>query len=356
MTRVLHIIDGTISRDAAWQLELLVAEGDDMVSVDPPPAWWPAHLPARSEHVPLGMASLCGRRLTAVAWRADIVHAWSLRAAEAAAEAARGAVRPGVVSLPCVPTGHDLRRALNAPGFAGLHLTVPTRSARAALLEAGGFDDRIHVLPAPARVPDDTAERRRRIRAELGVSDDEALVVAPGEMTHTAGHMYASWAHAIVRHIRPGLRLLLPGGGAAFRHVRFFAGTTGFDEEVFLPGERVGLDDALAAADVATFFAERDNGTAALVRALASGVAVTACRTRDVCELTDDGRAALLVRRRMPRDYASAVLELVENSARRKALVAEGLTVAGEHAPERCRRALEAIYEAAAGVRCGLNA
>ncbi|MFW6132296.1 MAG: glycosyltransferase [Planctomycetota bacterium] len=357
MRRVLHIIDGFVSRDAAWHLELLFAGGDAIVSVGPPPDWWPSALPARGEHVPFGIASLCGARLGREAARADVIHAWSLRAGQAAGEAARRAERPGVVSLSCVPSGEDLRRALNAPAFSGLHLTAPTQAARTALLRAGAFDDQVHVLYAPARAPADAAARRQRVRAELGVSGSQWLLVSPTEMTRTAGHMYASWAHAIVRHVRPGLRLLLPGGGAALRHVRYFAATTGFEEEVFIPGDRVGLDDALAAADIAAFFAERDNGTASLARALATGTPVAACETPDARELTDGGRAAVLVRPRVPRAHAAATLELVEDAERRAARAAAGRELADRrHTPTGCRDQLEAIYEAASTARARLNA
>lgn len=327
---------------------MLKGPSDEVLSVGPPAGWWPASLEALSEHVPLGVSALSGLRMTLDAREADVVHAWSLGSAPAAAAAARQAARPCVLSLPCAPAGEAMRSAVNFAGFDRLHLTVPTAASRTAVLRGGAFDAQVHVLAAPAAVSADPRGDRRRVRKALGLTDEHFVVVAAAEMTRAAGHKYASWAHEIVWQLHPELRLLLPGGGPAAGSVRNFITETCALDHTHLPGDRFEPATALAASDLACFLVERDGGTAALAAALAAGLPVIAADTPDARELTDDGRAAALVPPGVPRRAAATLLELVEDASRRERLSAAAREWASRRHPlDACRAALDGIYAAA---------
>ena len=160
-------------------------------------------------------------------------------------------------------------------------------------------------------------------------------------MDPAAGHKYASWAHAIVRQIMEGVLLVMPTGGPAAERVRFFAATTGYDEEVFFaedlpgefsaPGSSVGRSEILAAADVALFLAERDTGLAALVEAMAAGVPIAASNTPDVAECAPSGSAALLSPACDPRAASADLLRLIEDRA-----LADRLATAARQRAEEC--------------------
>lgn len=331
MASVLHVIDQTTPADCLDQLAMLEA-GPPVVL-----------------HRREGTAFLSGRLIRSAIRKlirdAKIVHAWSLPAARAAVATARG-TQSVLLSVPCVPrSGHlgELLKIIDR-GLAGL--TVPTEASRRALLQAGLPGEVVHVLPPPARPIEDFEARRKRTREQLGLGETERLLTAPSRMIRHAGQRHACWVHAILRQITPDVRLLLPGRGPFESHVRFFAATTGYDDEVFLTEDRYTRDDVLAAADVAVFFHEsRHVGIGALAAAMAAGLPIAAAQTPEIAECAPDGQAALLARPGDHRRSSAAVLKLLEQPVLARRLAAAASRRANENfTPARCRRRLDEIY------------
>jgi len=226
-------------------------------------------------------------------------------------------------------------------------VTVPTEAAKRALCDAGASDDWVAVLPPAAAPIDDREGRRRHTREALGATDADRIMVALGEMTRFAGHKLASWAHAMCRQVVPHLLLVLPGGGPVAKHVAFFAETTGYDDEVFLTGDRFERADLLAAADLGVLFCERDCGTAALAGAMAAGLPVAAARTPDVAEVAPHEIGAVLAESCAPRHATATLLRILDDPDFAARLGESAARRACEHFdPERCRRRLEEVYAA----------
>jgi glycosyltransferase involved in cell wall biosynthesis len=169
-------------------------------------------------------------------------------------------------------------------------------------------------------------------------------------MTRYAGHTYACWVHAILRQIRPNVRLLLPGSGPHSQHVKFFAATTGYDSEVFLTEHRFRRDECLAAADVAFFLAERDSGTAALAAAMAAGLPIVASSTADLAELAPGEEAgvpacAIPAAPRDPQTGTAAALRILDDPALARRLSGNAAARAAQRlAPLACRDRLRQVY------------
>ena len=328
---------------------MLAREGEPILSVGPAPHLRELTAPVRQVHVPLGSAALCGRRMAKLAGEAELIHAWSPVAFRAARAAGRLAGLPVVYSLPCLPVAASLERALELTSAALAILTVPTNAARNTLVRRGAPASGVHVLPPPGQPPTDRDRLRRRVRETLDIADCDFLLVAPGEITRDAGHMYACWAFAIVRHIRGGAKLLIPAGGPAFRSAKFFSGKTGFEEEVFFTEGIFSLAESLAAADAAVFCHKRDCGVAALAAAMAAGLPIVASQTPDAADCTRSGEAALLTPAAQPQFAAAEMLKLIEEPASTGRLArAAGAVAAERFAPDECRGRLDSIYSAAA--------
>ena len=358
MFKVLHLIDEKTPTDCLDQLNLLAGPGNQVVSLGRPPGHAGLTLPVKAVHRPLGSAALAGWRLCNQVGGVAILHAWSpagLRAGQAVRERSPARAPRLLLSIPCAPaSSRALERLVQDIRQGCFHLTVPTHAARQSMIAAGAPAEAVHVLPPPAPPIDQLQRRRARVRAELGLSDSEQLIVAPSEMTRYAGHKYASWAHAILRQVLPGPRLLLPGGGPCEGHVRFFAATTGYDPEVFFTGDRFSRDDVLAAADVAVFFQEKNSGVAALTAAMAAGVPIAASAVPDISEIAPHDDAALLVEPADPRQATAAVLHIVEDAHLGKRLAAAAKERAARYfSLDAGLKTLEAIYAAvgSGGVR-----
>ena len=354
MPRALHILDAAAPADLMMQLTLLVGPSDAVISIGPPPACVDPDLPVEPTHRLFGSSGASGWRLRGRAAAFDVIHAWSPEAVRASEAAVCGAEIPRVASVAWVPPRPQLRRLVTATHSAALTVAVPTRACRQSLLDAGARDGAVHVLPPPARDITERAARRTRARRDLGLDDDKFLLLASTEMRRGGGHKYASWAHAVVRQVHPEIRLLCPGGGPIADAVHFFAQTTSYGDEAFFTGRRLLPADALAAADLATFFHERDVGAAPLAAAMAAGVPVVATDTPDLLECTDGGRVARLIPRGdlreafVARGASTAVLELIENPDAAAALADEARAHAQTaFSVDACRARLAEIHAAA---------
>ena len=153
--------------------------------------------------------------------------------------------------------------------------------------------------------------------------------------------------HAILRNVLDGLRLMLPGRGPVETFVRNFAATTGYDEEVHVTGDRFALCDALAAADIAVFFHDRDCGVNALAAAMSAGLPVVASGTPDSAELIRHEQTGLLARPKDPRAQSAAVLRLLDDRDLRVRLGRAAAELAGRHFhPGPARQRLREIHAA----------
>ncbi len=336
------------------QLAMLVSDGDRIVSAGPAPKSAELDLPIRQIHCPLGVSALAAPRLKRIAERADVIHAWSPKAAKLGVLTAEGEHTPMVYSLPTAPEPASAESIAAAVDEPWVTVTVPTWSA--AALTRRCFDDaRIEVLPPPAATVDQSSDIRALVREQLGISDHQTLLVSPAEMIRDAGHKCASWAHAIVREIIPDVLLCFPSDGPDEEHVRFFAGTTAFCDEVFFTAGRFSTAEALAAGDIALFLSERDTGVASLAAAMAGGNPIVASETPNFAQCAPHNSAALLVPAADPRSASAAILKLIETPQ-----LAEELSLsAAQQAAEKfdliaSRRRLTEIY-ASAGAATALR-
>jgi len=350
MPSVVHLIDRNAPGDLLDRLQLLAGPEDRVLSVGSPPRWAPCSLPIKAVHRPLGPAELAVRWLLPHARGAKIVHAWSGSAARAGAALAERMGARLVWSLPTAPRPEEFDETLQAAqaGAPVATLVVPTESSRASLEQAGVPGGAVAVVPPSGQAIEDRSARRAQTRRALGVGEGERVLLALGEMIRPMGHKYVSWAHAIARQVVPVLLLVMPGGGPNERHVEFFAHTTGYDDQLFLTGDRFERADLLAAADLAALFCERDCGASALAGAMAAGLPLAASNTPDVAELAPHESAALLVPPASPRDAAAALLRLLEDGALADRLALAARQRAAERFdPAACRRAMDDVYAAA---------
>ncbi len=348
MGTVTHVIDAETRRDMLRQLARLRRRGDRVVSIGAAPGH--ARLGGvEPVHRPLGSATAAGWRLgDRPGSDTDALHAWSPDALRAAREAGLATGLPVVVSLPAAPRGAELADLQRLIGAGLASVTVPTHADASALRRADLPAGMLHVLP-PAAEPagEDAGALGAAARAELDIGEADVCFAVTQPMVRGAGHDLAAWAHGIVRQVRGGVPLIFHGGGPLADSVRFFAGTTGYDDEHHFVGDAMDLRAALAAADAAAVFQRRPVGTHALAEAIAAGLPVAAAATPAAVELAGGGRDALLVPPDDPRAAAGAMLRLIEEGELRDRLGAAAAAAAQRFAPDAARKTLQNIYAAA---------
>lgn len=342
MVDVIHIIASDAPDDMLAQTAALVGDGETILSIGPAPRkdlFDREIIPVRA---PLNNAHLAGLQLAKFVKNAKLLHAWS----PAAADAARWA--PGeknvLLSLAHLRGIHQADISL-AGVFDGLWtLTVPTPAQRRVLITLGLDPQRIFVLP-PAVEPNRTpATDRKRIRDELGVSDEHFLLAAPGEIIHANGHKQACWAHAMARIVSDRTRILFPGAGPARQAVETFARSTGYKSEIFFTDGLLDSADALTAADAAILLQRHDCGVGALADALAAGLPILASDRPEIADYAPHRRAALLSPAGDMRQAADNLLKLAQDDEIRRKLGQQASKLAAElFDPSTVRDKLNAI-------------
>jgi len=329
MDGVLHLIDAETSADALRQLAAVIGPDDVVASLGPliAPAWWDR--PIRRLRKPLGSAALGGILAKDLPANTELLHAWSIPAAQAGEPIARKRGCPTVLSLPYFPPTNSLDRLGLLTSSGKVALTAPTEACRRRLLEAGVGRSGVHVFPPVAATIPRREELRTKMRKALGVVEAHRLIAAPGRFTRQAGHKYACWVFSVLRQILDDVRLLLPGDGPAWSAVHTFAATLGYDREIFMTVERLTIQEVLAAADLAVFPANGDCDVGPLVSAMAAGLPVAAWSTADVTELTGSGLAAMLCPVGDVRSASAAVLRLLQDPSAAAALSAVAADWAG---------------------------
>lgn len=232
------------------------------------------------EHVPLPPA---GATVAAVhdllrrnerAGGFDVLHAFGPRAL--LATAAVGCQPIAYTPPPAEPVAR-LSRLRRVMAVRSVRVACNSAVARAELLSAGVPPSAVTVLPPLPPVPATAAAATRspaEVRAALGLSPDDRVMLAAGEPTRSARLDHAIWSAVILNYLDRRHRIVACDRGPAGDRLRRFADSLaqpGFC--AFAPPE---LDWATlaAAADVAVWSAVRATATLPLLGVAAAGVPV----------------------------------------------------------------------------------
>ena len=167
---------------------------------------------------------------------------------------------------------------------------------------------------------DVSEERRAKVRAELGVGDDELLVGTIGRMVAEKGYRELFEAAALVRAARPQVRFLAVGGPDPDK-----ADSITLQEmddaraDVIMTGWRTDVVDLLAAMDVFVLASWREGLPRAAVEAAAMGLPLILTDIRGCREVAGTD-AGILVAPRSATAIARAVGELADDPDRRAQL------------------------------------
>lgn len=252
----------------------------------------------------------------------DVVHTHGKRADVVGAYAATRLRLPQVSTLhlieECGPGGADLlvRAARRVRSTVAARVVVVSEAQRRWYTSSLGDARAARVVTVHngvPRAPVVTADERRRVRDELGVGDDDVLVLSLGLMRPDRGHTYLVGAAALMGE---DVTVVVAGDGELRGALEDQARRTS-GARVVLPGFRRDVHALLAAADVVAHPSTTDALPTALLHALACGRPVVASDVGGIPEVVSSDVGVLVP----PRDsaaLAAAIDQLVRQPGRRR--------------------------------------
>ena len=216
-----------------------------------------------------------------------------------------------------------------------------------AMIEATGIPaGRVVAIPAGI----DTARFHagvsgERVRAEFGIGG--ALVGLVANIRGSKGHQYLLEAAPGVLAARPDTRFLIVGDGVGFDDVRRRVAALGLAERVVMTGFRRDVPEVMAALDVLVLPSVRSEASPQVVpQALAVGTPVIGTAVGGIPEIVRDGETGRLVPPADAQALAEAILDLLGDPARARAMARRGQALVQERFTfEATMRATTAVYE-----------
>ncbi|MBX3173904.1 MAG: glycosyltransferase family 4 protein [Gemmatimonadaceae bacterium] len=161
-----------------------------------------------------------------------------------------------------------------------------------------------------------------KIRRELGLGQDELLVLAVGSLMLRKGHRVLLEAMTLIRQRHPSLRwqVVIAGEGEQRSALEQYIAENGLAGQARLLGNRNDVPDLQAAADVFAMPSLWEGLPLAILEAMFARTPLIATTASGIPEAVDDGEHGLLIPPADPEALASALLRLLQDPALRERL------------------------------------
>lgn len=159
-------------------------------------------------------------------------------------------------------------------------------------------------------------DEQSNIRAELGLKNEDFLVLSVGELNENKNHQVI--LRALAQLEDPQIHYILCGKGVLQEHLEHLAAELGLAERVHFLGYRRDVVDICAQADVFAFPSRREGLGLAPLEAMYCGLPVIASDTRGIQDYTIDGESGFLRASEDAEGFAEAIGKLKEDLALRE--------------------------------------
>src|SRR5262245_58701582 len=260
------------------------------------------------------------------AWRSvgkldyDLIHAFDPCALVAACmTGGRIAYTPPEASAP-----RAARWLRAVTSYRDIQIVCPTDTMRRFFVERGVPIERCHLIRPGVEFARIRGRRNDILRASLGFSRSDHVMLAAGESTRATNHRLTVWAGSILHVLDPMHRLLLWGEGPMSDSVVLFANQLNRPNYLVVATKQLGSDvtfeELLPAVDTVLVTPETPSATLPIAICMAAGLPIVATVTPTVAELLEDRHTALLTTHPQPRLVAQRVLDLLADAKMRWSL------------------------------------
>ena len=151
---------------------------------------------------------------------------------------------------------------------------------------------------------------RKEARYQLGIREDEKVVIFVGTLVPVKGVRYLIEAMNIIKQERPETRLLIVGDGPEKEKLQSLASQLGVEDNITFT-KRVNNSKVavyLAASDMFVLPTLSEGYPNTIAEAMASGLPIVSTSVRGLSEIIADGRNGFIVTPRNPTELAKKIL------------------------------------------------
>ena len=303
--RILHLVDPGLTWDERLGLEHLLdrlpaEQFSQTVACLGPAEGEVRRLPAPIENIPLRFGRSLGAapvlRSRVQTEKADLVHAWSQRAASAVC-ATPLASAVTLVSLFDPSRASVCAKVVRSAGSGRrIGILSATEIIRRRLVERGVPADQAVLVRPGIDFSAINRAKKSDLRTRLGVPPNGLLLVTDQPATREGGQFCAFWAAAVRSFLEPGVRVVVAGRSREADRLVRLAADLGMRHMLIAPGDGVRQEELIAVADALLVPAAEEGPVTAVAWAMAAGVPVIASATRATAELLAHQQNAFLIK------------------------------------------------------------
>jgi len=227
-------------------------------------------------------------------------------------------------------------------------LVAVSRQVRQVAIREGIRPEQIVVIPNGVNLPCPDPLAGRRLCEEVGISENDRIVLAAGRMTYQKAHTFLIQAASEVLREHPSTVFVLLGDGPLRAELEEEGRRLGIERQIRFLGIRQDVLDWMAAADIFVLPSRWEGLPMVLLEAMGMGAAVVATAVEGVEEVIQDRQNGWLVPPEDPDALARAILWLLNHETERSQLAAAGRElVQREYTVERMCRAYAELFDLA---------
>jgi glycosyltransferase involved in cell wall biosynthesis len=195
--------------------------------------------------------------------------------------------------------------------FSDMVIAVSEADRRRMISIVGMPSERVTLIPNG--IPEPHPRHPASVRADLGIAADAPLLVQTAVLRPQKAIGTMLEAMAFLRERQPTARLVIvgPGDPSARSALQTQAAELGVFDAVSFLGQRDGVPDILAAADVGVLSSDFEGMPLAILEYMAAGLPVVSTDVGGVPEIVHDGQTGLLVPRGDSRGLAEGIGRLI---------------------------------------------
>lgn len=201
----------------------------------------------------------------------------------------------------------------------------------------------IHGIDTDTPAP--PAGTRDRVRAELGIADDEVLAMTVGNLRRNKDYPNLLAAAQKARDSFPKLRFIAVGQGPLEEEIRSLHGQRGLGDGFQLLGFRRDVADLMAAADMFVMGSAHEGLPVAIMEAFAAGLPVVATTVGGVPQQVREGVEGMLVAPKDPEALANALVTVARDDELRAGMAKSAAERASAYDIRRAMGEQERAYQ-----------